>query len=245
MCLRDRQLLAHLQEEVVCRVLTPEDGRVGCLTPLEYPNRDNVVVWIRSQNSGFEVTDYGDAVPDLPHSKPERQAFDEGAALIARGQGVELVRGRLTSRCELAEIGEHVWRVGTAAAQIAQLALAVHPRKRRKEREFVHEVEATLQKRHVQIERGREIEGRSGHIHHATIVLPHTETILEPVADHWNAVATTYAKFGDLQNQNGFQLYSLLDDRRKGPDEDLVNLLVQVSSVVQWSRRDDWLEAVS
>jgi hypothetical protein len=44
-------------------------------------------------------------------------------------------------------------------------------------------------------------------------------------------------------NANGFRLYSLLDDGRVG--EDVPDLLGQVSSVVEWSRRDEWIKALA
>ncbi len=150
----------------------------------------------------------------------------------------------MTTHCELEAIGEQIWRVGTAAVRLAQLAAETRPRPPR-ESEFVYEVERDLRARHVTIERERKIEGRSGHEHRVTLFLPKTDAILEPITGHWNQVTATYAKFGDLRGADGFHLYALLDDRQQGPDEDVARLLVQVSDVVQWSRRDDWLSGVA
>ena len=46
---------------------------------------------------------------------------------------------------------------------------------------------------------------------------------------HWNQVAATYVKFGDLSGANGYKLYSLLDGRSEEPEHDVSSLLVQVT----------------
>lgn len=143
-------------------------------------------------------------------------------------------------------MGEIVWRVATAAAQVAQAAHVSRPwRQPREESEFAVEVERTLRNRKLPIERGHRLQGRSGHKHRATIFVPTSHAVLEPVSGHWNQVTATYAKFGDLMHPNGFKLFSLLDVRQAPPDEDVEGLLVQVSRVIAWSRRDEWLDSVA
>jgi hypothetical protein len=242
----EQTILAHLNAEVDCRLLSEEDGRVGCATPLEYPNGDQVVVWVRPREDGFEVTDYGEALADFaPHKGQERKGFEELAQVICRGQGVRYAKGRLTVRSDWVSLGEVVWRLAFAAAHVSQAASTFRPRKRREENEFVAEVERTMRSRQLSIERDHRIEGRSGHEHQATIFVPTTEAVVEPVGGHWNQVTATYAKFGDLLNTNGFRLYSLLDDRAEPPDEDVSGLLVQVSRVIEWTRRDEWFDSVA
>jgi hypothetical protein len=65
--------------------------------------------------------------------------------------------------------------------------------------------------------------------------------VIEPVAGHFNQVYAVYAKLGDLGRANGHRLYSLLDDRETKPGEDVSGMLVQVSNVVEWTRRQEWL----
>jgi hypothetical protein len=243
-----QQLLAYLSEDVECRALAQADGgRVGCLTPLEYPGGDNVVVWITRHDAMFEVSEHGEAVNDAPDMGRDHRAFNEFAGQLARVQGCTFASGQVVTRCEQAALGEHVWRVGVAAAQIAQLAKAskvFHRGQPAKERDFVHVVEHALTARNLSVEREHKIEGKSGHRHRATIYLPESETVLEPVGGHWGQATGAYVKLGDIRNVNGYQLYSLLDDRAGGADEDAANLLAQVSSVVQWTRRDEWLSLV-
>jgi hypothetical protein len=240
-------LMRHLSHEVECRLLEGDDGRIGCVTPLELPNRDNVVVWVRHREHDFEITDYGEALAEYAAYKgQERRNLTELVQAICRGQGVEYSGGRITTRASWETLGEFVWRVATAAAQAGQAAHTTRPRRRqREEREFAVEVERTFRQRQLPVEREYRLQGRSGHKHRATIFVPSTHTVVEPVTGHWNQVTATYAKLGDLQHANGFRLYALLDDRHEPPDEDVEGLLVQVSRVVTWSRRDEWISSVA
>jgi hypothetical protein len=241
------QVLTYIREDVEGCMVSESDGRVGCSTPLEYPDGDNVVVWVVPYDSRFEVTDYGEATPEPAEFRgQDRRSYEELAQQLARSQGVELDKyHRITASCDLPSVAECVWRVATAAANIAQLTRAAHAfraRRPSREREFVHQVEDALVQRKVSVERERKIEGRSGHEYTTTIFLPKTESVIEPVGAHWNQATAAYVQFGDLRNANGYRLYALLDDRKGAADEDAANLLTQVSSVVQWSRRLEWLD---
>ena len=112
-------------------------------------------------------------------------------------------------------------------------------------RDFLGEVRQTFDRRELPVEVEHELVGRSGHAHRATIYLPKTETVVEPIEGHWNRVTAAYAEFGDLQSANGYRLYSLLDDRKETPHDDVSRLLAQVSDVVEWSRREEWLGSLS
>jgi hypothetical protein len=241
------RIRSYLREEVRCERSGVGNGRIGCVTPLEYPDGDSVVIWLRQQGALFEVTENGEAlVGALAHPPQDLKALEELADAICRGQGVDYVSRRVLAHAELDALGEVVWRVSSAAAQIAQAADYFRPKRREHpERRFVGEVERTFRERQLPVERERKIEGKSGHRHRATIFLPSTEAVVEPVgAGHWNKVTAVYAKFGDLREANGFRLYSLLDDREQLPDEEISRLLVQVGDVVAWSRRDEWLQAL-
>ena len=240
----ERQLVAYLREDVDCRIVGGKDGRLGCLTPVEYPDGDNVAVWIAAHDTSFEVTDNGEAVMGSdPRQEP--RGFFEFAEQLAREQGVSLKEGQITVESDLAGLGEAIWRAATTSAQIAQAARAANALRARRapseQREFVHEVERALRNRQLSVERERKIKGKSGHEYSATLYIPASETIMEPVGTHWNQATSAYAEFGDLKGANGYRLYALMDDRAEAPDEDVASLLTQVSSVVLWSRRQEWL----
>ena len=119
----ERQLVAYLREDVDCRIVGGDGGRLGCLTPVEYPNGDNVAVWIAARNGHFEVTDDGEAVMGSdPRQEP--RGFSGFAEQLAREQGVSLKDGQITIESDLAGLGEAIWRAATTSAQIAQAARA-------------------------------------------------------------------------------------------------------------------------
>lgn len=245
----EERLTAYIAEAVACHVISAEDGRVGCQVPLQYPDGDGVTVWVRPRiGDSFEVTDYGEALAEAVSGKTkERERLEEFASEAAAGQGARFVRGRLFAECRMEELAEYVWRVGVAAAQLGQAAAASRPRQERQkgeEDEFVSTVAHEFTERHVTVERGTPLDGRSSHKHRATFYLPRTETVIEPVAGHWNQVTSVFARLADLGGANGYKLFSLLDDRAGKPEEDVPGLLVQVSNVVQWTRRDEWFSSV-
>ncbi len=238
---------AHLADEVVCELLDDGENRLACLTPLDYPSGDGVTVWVEDRYDGFIVTDYGDSLTDLlAHPAQDHKALLDQVRDICRQHDLAFRDGRIAATADRADLADVVWRAASAAAQIAQMSIVFRPHRRRREKGFANEVEATLRKRNVAVERDRKLAGGSGHEHKATLYLPDQETVFEPVggAGYWNQVSTVYAKFGDLARSNGYRLFSLVDDREERLENDLANLLVQVSDVVQWSRRDEWLAHV-
>jgi hypothetical protein len=243
-----QELLAHLASEVDCQFLEEETGRIGCLLPLEYPDGDGVVVWVRESGGVIEVTDYGEGFSsDASRTRRERQRVSETLEPIARGLGLTLAQGRVSAWCDSDALGEFVWRVGTGSMQIAQAVSAMvstRQGKREREIEFVSEVERTLRTRQLPVERGHKLTGQSGHIHRATIFIPSSESIFEPITGHWNQVAATYATFGDLGQANGYHRYSVIDDRHDAPEGDVEALLIQVSDVLTWTKHETWLESV-
>lgn len=248
-------LLEFLADEVdVVAAPGVADSRIGCLTPLEYPDGDNVVVWVRPEQGRFFVSDYGEALPDPPKGRGDRAAFKEAAKTVVDVFGVEFDvkrgEGHLFARCDQEQVGEYVWAVASAAARLAQIAAGFPPRKSELAEqeepapEFTQTVTRVFETKNVKVQRDHSLKGSSGHVHKATIYIPTNETVVEPVRGHWNQVTSAYAKLGDLKNANGYRLFSLLDDR-EGADEDVAGLLAQVSDVVEWTRRDEWFDAIA
>lgn len=240
-------VMTTLSDEVVCTVLDDGSNRIGCLTPFEYPDGDAVVVWVRELAGTFEVSDYGEGTSDQEHrSDRERSAVRKLAERAAQAHGIRASEGRLGSECGAQELGEFVLRVASASAQLAASIACQGSAKRKEseEHEFVKLVDDTLRESHVSVEREHKIEGSSGHPHRATIYVPDSHSILEPVWGNWNQVASVYTKFSDLAPVNGFKRYSLLDDRAQAPSDDVRTLLVQVSKVVSWSRHDQWMSQI-
>lgn len=242
-------LEGFLDAEIVCEAINGGGNRIECLTPLDYPSGDGVGVWVESYTSHFVVTDYGESLTDLLiHPPQDHKALNDQIGVVCAPLGVTFADGRLQAdAASLDALGDAIWRVATAASRVALASTAFHPRRRQAQAEspFVAEVEHVLHDRSVTVEREHKIVGASGHRHTATIYLPRREAILEPIQGHWNQVSSVYAKFGDLSRANGYKLVSLLDDRSGALDDELARLLVQVSAVVQWTRRDEWLGNIS
>jgi hypothetical protein len=187
-------------------------------------------------------------LPNPSLAGPRSAGLEEFAKLAAAGQGARFVGGRLFAECDWEDLPEYVWRVGVAMAQLAQAATSHRPRQasgRGREDEFASVVVNGLRSLHVQVEREQVLAGQSGHRHRAALYLPQSETVIEPVEGHWNQVTSVFARLADLHGANGYRLYSLLDDRDEAPEPDVPGLLVQVSRVVQWSRRDEWMPSVA
>jgi hypothetical protein len=240
-------VLAALSSDLACEILDDGTGRVGCLTPFEYPDGDAVVVWVRELGGKMEVSDYGEGLADQEfRSDYERGIVSDLAQGAARVNGVRAFEGRMGTQCEPDALGESVLKVASASAQVAASIACQKPgrRKESEENEFVRLVDETLRQSNVPVEREHKLVGASGHSHRATIYVPHSHTILEPVGGHWNQVASIYTKFSDLAPVNGFKRYSVLDDRQEQPGDDVRTLLVSVSDVITWSAHDRWLEQI-
>jgi hypothetical protein len=238
---------SHLAGETVCETPPEAGGRVACLTPLEYPNGDGVLVWAAPEDGRFEVTDYGEAYMTLVDQPgPEQRVLLEMANALCVDAGVEFRAGRIGLRASLEDIGDAVWRVASTSAQIAQIASYYRPQRRHREHEFADVVHAAIVERYSGVLREERLPGKSGHVHRATFYIPATQSILEPVGaeGRWNQVATTYAKLGDLADSNGFGLFAILDDRGQEPKPDVVNMLIQVSQVVYWTRHEEWFTQI-
>lgn len=235
-------LCLFLAEEVECEPVS-KDERIGCLTPLAYPIGDGVVVWVEPRADGYCVSDYGEAFAET-HGRPAQDhgAIVEMAARISRLHGVAFKDDQLTIHAEGKDLGEAVWRVASAAAEVSHAAAAFRPKRRSPAREFAQEVQRDLSNRDLEVETERKLTGQSGHAHTASIYLPAREAIIEPVraAGNWNQVSAVYAKFGDLTRANGFKPFALIDDREHEPSPDIANMLTQVGDVIEWSRRDEW-----
>jgi hypothetical protein len=238
-------LIEHLSDDIICEPLNGNGDRLSCLMPLLYPNGDNVEVWVdRPLGASYVITDEGHSSLDFSQHPPQDlKALADGAERIAREWNVQFLHGRLSADAEPPSIAEAAWRVASASAQVAHLALYYQPRRKKRERRFAATVEKQMRQQQITVEREHRLEGSSGHPHRATFYIPKHEVVLEPVTPdaHWNLISTIYAKFGDLRNANGYHLMSVVDDREGRLPTDIENLLVQVGSVVEWSQRDLWL----
>lgn len=223
------------------------DGRVALLTPAEYPDREGVVVYIeRDPAGGFAISDSAEAEAALAGTISGRRLRAPADKIAARHQ-VEFRNGRVIApSVDEERVAEMCWRVAQASAALAEAGTYLTPDQRpeRPFRELLATwLEATAD---VRLERNRPVRGLSGYEHHATLFVPPTETVLEPVGGRkaWSVASKVYAEFGDLGQANGYQLIAVLDDREMPLDHE-AKLLGQVGKVARWSAHEDWLSIVT
>lgn len=238
----------HVASEIVCQTI-PGEHRIGCVMPLQYENGDSVVVWVERWGDRFHVSDYGEAFIDFAaRTKRDRRELFAEADQLSRPVGVQVRSEALAVQASRDDLGDAVWRTATAAALVAQMAIRFRrPRRQHGERVFVQEVEQELLNRSVAVQREVKLEGHSGHAHRATLYVATVEAVLEPIEapGHFNQISSVYTKFGDLAHANGYRRLSLIDDRTDGLGDDLAAMLIQVSDVVRWTRRDEWLQTLT
>ncbi|MDQ3608211.1 MAG: hypothetical protein M3459_04825 [Actinomycetota bacterium] len=143
-------------------------------------------------------------------------------------------------------MAEACWRVARASVAIAEAA-TYHRTPRAREQELTDLVAASVESRHLSVERERELEGASGHRHRASLYVPQREAVIEPVGGEraWKVASAVYVEFGDLSGVNGYQLIAVVDDRANAPGEDVERLLRQVGVVARWSQADQWLDGLA
>jgi uncharacterized DUF497 family protein len=217
---------------------------------MEYPDGDHVVAWVTVDDGEVLVTDYGKGFERLLSHPPQvRATLKQFGRTFAEGQGADFYDDRVSARVERPDVGEAIWRVAAASAQLAQAAVVFQPKRRgARDYEFEREITRTFDMRRIEFESRVPIVGASGRTHHATFYLPSRRAAIEPVSARgvWSQVASVYGKFGDLAHSNGDapSRFSLVDDRSAELSRSDADFLGQVSEVVPWSNRERLVDQV-
>ena len=222
-----------------------KEGRVAVLTPAEYPDCEGVVVYVEQLSGGdYVVSDLAGADSLMIGHITERR-MRRPASEIADRFDVAFQSGRMMATTADDGLAETCWRVAQASAAAAEALTFMSP-ERAAERRFTEIVVDEFTRRRVDVQIDYELAGASGHRHHASLFVPSTDTVLEPIAGRksWDAATKAYAKFGDLSQVNGYRLFAVIDDRGTKLTEE-ANLLRQVGNVARWSRSNVWLELVT
>lgn len=239
-----QQLRALLGSEVDARC---DDGRLRVLTPFEYPDGDGVVVLVEESPDGRFVIADGGAADATLIGRVGARAIGIPAAEIARRFDAVFDGGQLTTTVEReADIADACHRVARAAAGVAEAATFLR-RQRPKEIEFIDVIAGKLHQREIEVESQRKLEGASGHPYTATLFVPGSETVIEPVGGErpWSVATAVYVEFGDLSKVNGYRLMAVLDDREADLGPDVSSLLSQVADVASWRQHDSWIAEVA
>jgi hypothetical protein len=239
-----QQLRDLLGSEVDARC---DDGRLRVLTPFEYPDGDGVVVLVEQSPDGRFVVSDGGAADATLIGRVGAKAIGSPAAEIARRFGATFDSGQVTTTVEgEADIADACQRIARAAAGVAEAATYLR-RQRSKEREFVDVIASKLHQREIDVESQHKLEGASGHPYTATLFVPGSETVIEPIGGErpWNVATAVYVEFGDLSKVNGYRLMAVLDDRETDLGPDVSSLLSQVADVASWREHDSWIAEVA
>jgi Domain of unknown function DUF1828 len=238
----EASITGFLSDEIHCELV---DGRLACVLPFAYPDGDSVVVYVSQRNGGFEITDYGEAIR-MSVSRPgvRMKPLAMLARTTAANHGVSYGDGRFAASAKVADVADVIWRVGQASSELSHSLTAQRPEPDRDE-PFADEIERELKQRDqgLKVERDTRLEGASGHVYRPALYLPEGHTILEPIAADgaWNAATSVYVEFGDLGRSNGYSPIAVIDDRDHDPEEQILQLLVQVGDIARWSERPQWL----
>jgi hypothetical protein len=237
-------LVRFLDGEVEVEVV---GERVAVLTPAEYPDGDGVVVWVSDRSDGrYEVTDLGTADARLVTSGPGAKALGPAAAEICRRFGVYFEGGVIVTRVERDGVAVACWRVAQTAAALAE-AQTFHRKQQPKEATFVDAVTRELRRHDLAVHNEVELLGASKHPYVASVYLPATETIIEPISGEqaWNKARAVYVEFGDLTSLNGYTALAVLGDMEGEAAQSVEDLLRQVGLVAHWEDRSRWMETIS
>ncbi|MGD0165699.1 MAG: hypothetical protein ABSC51_00205 [Gaiellaceae bacterium] len=217
--------------------------KVACVLPVDYPDGDAVVVYLSERQEGIELSDYGLGWEKATfRTGMKNWRARDAAESICRNAGISFWKGRVTTLAKPSALADVIWRVGLASMSIAE-APTFTLADVKKETTFVDEVETVLQTRRVEVLRESPLVGDSGHSYRPTFFLPSRHAVVEPLSPEsgWQRASAIYVEFGDISRTNGYDLMAVLDDRATTPNDQVLSLLLQVGSVVQWSQRDPWL----
>ena len=225
------------------------DRRFASDTPLFYPDGDSVVVYLTEQpGAKVEVTDYGEGYTLATARRGSRRRQVSAVARdICGALGVEFADGRISTVVDEVEVADAVWRIASASARLADAITFSRAEAPREEDVFTDEVESTMRKKEIPVQREPRLVGDSGHEYRPSLFIPTVELIVEPIQPEvaWLRAASVYVEFGDLAQANSYRLMAVLDDRERAPQEEIVRLLSQVGDVAEWSRRDAWLRRLA
>ena len=240
-----KAMMRFLDREV--EVETVGERRIAVLTPAEYPDGDGIVVWITDrEDGGFEISDLGSADARLVTTGPGRKGLGPIAAGVCRRLGVRFESGVVVTRVASEAVAEACWRVAQAAAAIAE-AQTYQRKQQPKEATFVEAVTRELRSRDLAVETEVELHGASSHAYLASVYLPATETVIEPISGEqaWNKARAVYVEFGDLTQANGYKTLAVLGDLEGESAQSVEELLLQVGHVTRWAERSRWLETIA
>lgn len=238
-----KQYLETLSDRFVCE---PMGDVLRIITPYLYPNNDLIEVFVQELSSAtVKVTDSGETLRHL-HS----QGFDVAARskrrgmveIIASRTGVDVVLGQLTKIGQITDLGDVLFDVIVAARGVSDL---IYTSRAYEPATFAEEVGRFLSENGLEYDSPVKLTGQTGRVYTVQFRLHLGPTYLEPLSPRQTSgsraqVNTVLRMWFDCNGNLGAdRKISLLNDIdiRWRPDD--VVILERVSTVLNWSRRQE------
>ncbi len=229
------------------------NSAVRVTTPLLYPDRTMIDVYVVSDGDAHAVTDFGEALGWLwtrrgidALTKKQSELLDH----IQRTSGVAISRGRLRRDCQtLGELPFAVYSVAQTALRLADLWFTGAPRMKKEDSRLDSQdrVGSWLTELQVPFNPGVQAEGRSGRrwtidfhvVGERTALVQWVNGRDQPSADA--AINAAYAAFGDIaHSSNGVSnlpRIALFNDALPYWTHVDYNLIREVAEPAKWSER--------
>ena len=229
----------------------PQEG-VRVRTPLMYPDGGLVDVFVLECDTGYNVTDFGEALGWLRMQSASSRRSPRQNRMIedtCQTLGVELHHGQLILRSDAADLlGEDVLRLAQAIVRVSDLWFTLRTRAIET---VADEVNEWLVEKEISFERAVKQAGRSGQnwtIDYQTRTNNRTSFVFllstgsrgasRRIAEHILAGCVDLSHLKVSQPQLAF--VSLFDDMEDVWREEDFSLVEQQSEVARWSRPDEF-----
>ena len=244
-----KQYLETLSDRFTCE---PMDNVLRIITPYLYPNNDLIEVFVQELPSEtVKVTDLGETLRHL-HS----QGFDAAITsrrrdmveIIASTTGVDVVLGQLTKIGRIDELGDILFDVIVAARGVSDL---IYTSRAYEPATFAEEVGRFLLENGLEYDSPTKLTGQTGSVYTIQFMLHQGPTYLEPLSPRQTSrskarVNLVFRMWSDCNSDLGKDhKISMLNDVDVHWRPDDVALLGRVSTVLNWSHRQELLSGLA
>ncbi|MSQ15165.1 MAG: DUF1828 domain-containing protein [Dehalococcoidia bacterium] len=235
-------LSTYLSQNIVCGPI--EAGYEVLVTPLLYPDRDNIELFLTETPDGLiRVSDLGQTMLKLsdygfvPNRAPRRRAM---IYQITASLGVRYENGSVLVDADQSTLGSKVWDLLMAVQKLSDLAFTVPAYVRAS---FSDEVEDYLVGRNIQYNRGVQLYLPTGYSFIIDFVIQETSLVHVLSANSQSyareRASLVYQNFMELREaQDPRQRVAVLDDRSEvWSDNTSIPMSHAANIVVRWSKK--------
>jgi hypothetical protein len=221
------------------------DEWVEVTTPYLDRHNDHLQLYVRSEDSGYLLTDDGYVIEDLRRSgcdvdTPKRK---ELLQLTLNGFGIELKDHELTTRARQETFSQRKHNLVQAMLAVNDLFYLAEPHVASV---FLEDVQAWMDLAGIRYTPRIKLPGRSGYDHMFDFIVPRSrerperliKTINRPSRDSAEAAAFAWIDVREMREANT-SAYALLNDTEREPGTPVIEALTTYGiHPVPWSRRD-------